>query len=369
MSNAVPTKSYARQYRPIWGEIRLAVERAFFEDDPVLGGALERFERALAAYHGVRTAVGVGSGTDAIALTLRELGVHEGCEVVTCAHTFSGVISAIHLAGARPVLVDADPETALLPPAAVEAAITPCTRAILAVHLYGHPADLTALGDLARRRGVHLIEDAAQAHGACWQGRPVGSAGAAAATSFHPSKNLGAFGDGGAVLTSDESLAARLRVARNLGKNGKYEIVRISPNTKLDTLQAAILEVKLRHLDAWVARRRELARVYLDGLRGVGDLVLPVERPEARHAYHLFVVRTGRRDALREHLAHCGVNTGLHYPIAAHRQPGLAELFRGVSFPVAERLAETVLTLPLSHELETGEIARVIDRVRAFFGD
>ena len=363
----VPTKDYARQLRPIWGELQAALERTFFDDDPILGDAVDRFEGALARYHRVGHAVGTGSGTDATVLLLRELGVGRGDEVITCAHTFAGVVSAILLAGARPVLVDADPRTGLLPPDAVEAAVTGATRAILAVHFYGHPVDLDALAALADRCGVALVEDAAQAHGATWRGRPVGAFGAGAILSFHPSKNLGAFGDGGAVLTSDPRVAEGLRVARNLGKSDKHRFARVAPNTKLDTLQAAILEVKLRHLDAWVARRRALAATYLEGLRGVGDLELPGEAPEAHHAYHLFVVRTARRDALRSALERRGIKTGMHYPIAAHHQPALAPHFPGASFPVAERMAATGVSLPLSHEHTDAEIARVVDAVRAFF--
>jgi dTDP-3-amino-3,4,6-trideoxy-alpha-D-glucose transaminase len=363
----VPSKDYARQYRQLWPELAPALERVFFEDDPVLGRALERFEAELARYHGVRHAIGMGSGTDAIIGVVRELGLGSGDEVVTCAHTFTGVVSALVQAGVEPRLCDADRESGLIAADAVEAALTPRTRAVLAVHMYGAPVDLAPLVGLCRRRELLLLEDAAQAHGASDDGRPVGSTGDAAVLSFHPSKNLGAFGDGGAVLTSSEPLAARLRIARNLGKDGKYRFAAIGPNSKLDTLQAAILEVKLRHLDDWVARRRQLARRYLDGLAGVGDVRLPVERPAARHAYHLFVVRTHARDALREHLAARGIRAGLHYPIMAAHQPALAERFREQRFPVAEELARTVLSLPLSHELEDAEIDAVIDAVREFF--
>jgi len=364
----VPSKDYARQVRGLWAELAPALERVFLEDEPVLGAALERFERDLARYHGVGHAVGVGSGTDAIILAVRGLGLGPGDEVVTCAHTFTGVISALIQAGVEPRLVDADPESCALEAGAVAAALSPATRAVLAVHLYGCPVDLAPLVELCRARGLFLVEDAAQAHGARYAGRPVGGFGEATALSFHPSKNLGAFGDGGAVLTSSGDLAERLRIARNLGKDGKYRFAAIAPNTKLDTLQAAILEVKLRHLDGWVARRRALARRYLDGLAGVGDLVLPVERAPAEHAYHLFVVRTAAREALRAHLAARGIRAGLHYPIAAPDQPALAERFSGQRFPVAEELAGRVLSLPLSHEHEEQEIDAVIEAVRGFFG-
>jgi dTDP-3-amino-3,4,6-trideoxy-alpha-D-glucose transaminase len=364
----VPSKDYGRQYRALWPELTAALERVFLDDDPILGEAVTRFEAALAAYHGVAHAVSVASGMAALELTLRGLGVGAGDEVLTCAHGFTGVVSAIVLAGAAPRLVDADGQ-GLLPVDAALSAIGPRTRAIIAVHLYGHPViDLERLVAAAADRGVQVIEDAAQAHGARWRGRSVGSFGAASALSFHPSKNLGAFGDGGAILTHDAALVERLERARNLGKSGKYEFSEVARNEKLDTLQAALLSLKLAHLDHWVARRRALAARYQEGLEGVGDLLLPREHPEARHAYHLYVVRTGRRDQLQRFLTGEGIRAGLHYPIAMHHQPAHAQRFAGESFPVAEQWAREVLTLPLSHEHEDGEIERVIAAVRRFYG-
>ncbi len=362
----VRTKDYAEQHRRLWGELGPELERVFLEEDPVLGASVDRFEASLARYHGVAHAVGMGSGTDALVCMVRGLGLGPGDEVVTGAHTFAGVVSALVQAGVEPVLVDASPRSMLVDADAVERALTPRTRAVLVVHMYGQPVNLDPLVALCRERGLLLLEDAAQAHGARYRGRPVGGFGEATALSFHPSKNLGAFGDGGAVLTSSDALAHRLRIDRNLGKDGKYRFATIGPNSKLDTLQAAILGVKLRHLDAWVARRRALAARYLAGLAGVGDLVLPAEQAETEHAYHLFVVRTGLRDALREHLAARGIQTGLHYPIAAARQPALAARFDGVELPVADELARTVLSLPLSHEHGDDEIDAVIDGVRGF---
>ena len=357
----VATKDYGRQYRALWHELAPVIERTMCDDDPVLGAALERFEANLARYHQVRHAVGVGSGTDAIIHMVRALGI-DG-EIVTCAHTFAGVVSALIQAGVEPRLVDGE----VLEVAAVERAITPRTRAVLAVHLHGLPVALDELAALCHAHGLILLEDAAQAHGASYAGRPVGSFGAAAALSFHPSKNLGAFGDGGAILTSSDDLAARLRVIRNLGKDDKYRFAEIAPNTKLDTLQAAVLDVKLGHLDGWIARRRDLAARYRRGLRGVGDLQLPDDRGAAMHAYHLYVVHTAQRDDLRDFLASHGVATGLHYPIAAARQPALARHFAGQSFPIADMLASSCLSLPLSHEHEDAEVDQVIERVRAFF--
>jgi len=364
----VPTKDYARQYRAIWPEVIAELERCLLNEDPILGDSLTAFERELSSYHQVDHAIGLGSGTDAIVLALRELGVGAGDQVLTASHTFSGVVSAIVQAGADPLLVEPDPETGLLSAAGVANARSPRAKAVLAVHLYGAPVPVDELRTLCDRDGLLLLEDAAQAHGARWRDRPVGGFGRAGLLSFHPSKNLGAFGDGGAVLTNDAELAAHLRVVRNLGKSGKYEFERVAPNSKLDTLQAAILRVKLRHLDAWVERRRVLAARYAAGLAGVGDLRLPAEPAHGRHAWHLYVVQTERRDELRAFLDREGIRTGLHYPIAAHEQPALRDRFVGRDFPLASRLARTVVSLPLSHEHEDAEIDAVVAAIRRFFG-
>lgn len=367
-SEPVRSKDYGRQYRAIWDEIEPAIRRAMLDDDPILGDAVDAFERALARYHQVRHAVGVNSGMAALTLGLKALGVGPGDEVITGAHTFTGTVSAIVLAGATPVLVDPEGEDGLLTAEATERAITPRTRCVLPVHFYGHPVAADALRALCDAHRLVLFEDGAQAHGARWRGLPIGGFGHACALSFHPSKNLGAFGDGGAFLTNDDALAASLRLRRNLGKSGKYTFSEVSSNEKLDTLQAAILSVKLGHLDRWIERRDALAARYARGLEGVGDLRLPSSHPDARHAWHLYVVRTSRRDALKEHLAARGVQAGIHYPVAAHRQPAHAERFRGVALPNAEAWAASVLTLPLSHEHDDAEIDRAVEAVREFYG-
>ncbi len=363
----VPTKDYARQYAALWPEVEGALRRCFFEDAPVLGAAVGRFESALAGWHGVGHAVGTSSGTDAALLVYRALGIGPGDEVVTNAQTFAGVPSAILQAGATPVLVDCDPATGRMDPAAVEGALGSRTRAVMAVHMYGHPEQVDVLAELCCERGVDLLEDAAQAHGARWRGRPVGAFGRAAITSFHPSKNLGAFGDGGAVLTDDATLDAQLRVLRNLGKDGKYSFGELGPNAKLDTLQAAVLEVKLRYLDGFTARRRAIATRYLEALADVPGLQLPTVHPDAEPVWHLFVLRTPKREALRAFLGAHGVGTGLHYPIAAHLQAGLAPHLPGdLSLPAAEAWAQTVVSLPLSHEHTDAEVEQVVRAVRAW---
>jgi dTDP-4-amino-4,6-dideoxygalactose transaminase len=363
----IPTKSYPRQYREIWPEVEAGLRRCFFEDDPILGEAVTRFERALAAYHQVAFAIGVGSGSDALTLAVSELGIGNGDEIVTCAHTFSGVLVTLMRAGVRPILVDADPSTMVMDVDAVESALSPRTRAILAVHLYGHAVDVQRLRALAARHDVHLLEDVAQAHGGRFAGEALGSFGKASILSFHPSKNLGAFGDGGAVLTDDRDLAERLRIARNLGKSGKYAFTALGMNSKLDSLQAALLEIKLSHLDDWNARRRRLAELYRAQLADLNELTLPCEAESVHHVHHLFVVRTPERDALRAHLSERGINTGLHYPIAAHRQPALAPFFQGLGFAEAERIAAQCLTLPLSHEHTEADVATVASAVREFY--
>ena len=362
----VPTKSYRRQYAPILSEVLAAFEHVLLNDKPVLGAAVGAFEEELAAAHGVDFSVGVNSGTDAAVLLYRALGVGAGDEVITCAHTFSGVVSAILLAGATPVLVDGDPQTGALTAAAAERAFTERTRAICGVHLYGAPLAADALAELARRRGVDFIEDTAQAHAARWRDQPVGCFGRAAVTSFHPSKNLGAFGDAGAVMTDDVELVKSLRVLRNLGKVDKYAFETVAPNSKLDTLQAALLSVRLRHLPQMTDRRRKIARRYLEGLAGLPGLQLPAESADAEPVWHLFVVRVDHRDALREHLTLHGVATGLHYPIAVHQQPGLASYFKGQRFPVAEAFAQECLSLPCSPEHTDAEIDHVITTIRGF---
>ncbi len=366
----VPSKDYAVQYRDLLGELMPALERAFLSDDPILGEATDRFERAFAEYLGVAHVVGVNSGTDALILALRALGVGPGDEVVTNANTFIATVSAIHLVGARPVLVDPDPDTMAVTAVTIESAATPRTRAFLPAHLYGFLPPMDGIVDACRRLGVALVEDAAQAHGAIGgDGRRAGTYGAAGCFSFHPSKNLGAFGDAGAIATSDETLAARLRRLRNLGKETKHEVRHLTTNTKLDTLQAVILELKLPRLDAWNGRRRQIAARYDERLSGIGDLVLPPRANDGSHVYHLYVVRTERRDALRDHLKRRGVNAGLHYPIPPHRQRLDVDLgYAEGDFPVAEACARTVLSLPVSPELTDAQIDVVCDEVDAFFG-
>jgi dTDP-4-amino-4,6-dideoxygalactose transaminase len=321
--------------------IRRVVERGWF----ILGPEVEAFEGAFAAYHGVANAVGVANGTDAIELALLAAGIGPGDEVITVSHTAVATVCAVEQAGATPVLVDIDPKTYTMDPVAVEAAITPHTAALLPVHLYGQPADMTALCDLAERHHLLLIEDCAQAHGARQAGRLVGTFGHLAAFSFYPTKNLGAYGDGGAVLTKDTLLADRLRRLRNYGQTSRYIHAQRGTNSRLDEIQAAILNVKLTHLDQHNEIRRQLANHYTQFLK---QTIQPWVNAQNYHVYHLYVIRHPRRDNLMATLKRCGIGTLVHYPIPVHMQEAYTDLgYKPGSLPVTERTAREALSLPL----------------------
>ncbi len=324
MTEAIPFVDLGPELDELAGPLAQAVQRVIASRRFVLGAELEEFERELAAAFATRHPVGVASGTDALELALRALGIGPGDEVITVAHTFIATGLAITATGAQPVFVDVRLEDGLIDPQAVEAAVGPRTRAIVPVHLYGRCADMDAIAPIAARHGLHVVEDAAQAHGATYRGRPAGSLGELACLSFYPSKNLGALGDAGAVLTAGDELDARLRLLRNYGEQARYEHVTFGRNSRCDELQAAILRVKLAHLERWNASRRRLAGVYLAELRGVtGDPppgVTPLAIDLDSDSLHLFVVRADRRAELAEHLARRGIATQIHYPIPLHRQ-------------------------------------------------
>jgi dTDP-4-amino-4,6-dideoxygalactose transaminase len=309
--------------------------------------------------------VGVGSGTDALHLALAACGVGPGDEVITVPHTAVATVAAIEMAGATPVLVDIDPARYTLDPARVEAALTERTRAIVPVHLYGCPAELAPILPLARAHGLYVVEDCAQAHGARYRGRRVGAWGHIAAFSFYPTKNLGACGDGGIVVTGDPALAERVRSLRQYGWRKRYVSREKGVNSRLDELQAAILRVKLRHLDAWNDARRALARQYTQRLADHG-VTTPSEPGDGTHVYHLYVIRHARRDDLRDFLRERGIGSLIHYPVPVHRQPAYAALGAPGAFPVAERMAREVLSLPMYPELQTEEVTRVVKAIQRF---
>ena len=329
----------------------------------MLGPELERFEAAFAASSGAAHAVGVGNGLDALRLTLQALGIGPGDEVVVPSHTFVATWLAVAATGARVVPVEPGPHPYLIGTAAVAAAITPRTAAIVPVHLYGEPADMPALARLAARHSLALVADAAQAHGALVGGHPAGAWGDASTWSFYPAKNLGALGDGGAVTTDDPALAARLRRLRNYGSETKYIHLEPGVNSRLDDLQAAVLGVRLAVLDEWNQRRRAVAERYADGLADTG---LHLPPPAAGHAWHLYVVGTPARDALAARLGAAGVGTLVHYPVPCHRQAAFAgDPVAALGLPVADRLAAGVLSLPMGPHLAAAAVDRVIDAVHS----
>ena len=334
----------------------------------VLGEEVDAFEREFAAYCGARHAIGVGNGLDALALIFRayrELGVlREGDEVLVPANTFIATFLAVSQSGLVPVPVEPDPASFNLDPARAEVAVGPRTRAIVAVHLYGQLADMPALAEVARRHGLLLIEDAAQAHGAERDGRRAGTFGDAAAFSFFPTKNLGALGDGGAVTTGDDALARQVAALRNYGSETKYHHLSQGVNSRLDELQAALLRVKLAYLDDEIARRREVARRYRQGIHHPA-IGLPHVPHERAHVWHLFVVRCARRDELQRHLHAQGIHTQVHYPVPTHRQPAYATL-RDADLPLTERLHAEILSLPLSPALDDAATGQVIAACRVF---
>jgi len=349
-------------------ELKAATARVIDSGRYVLGGELASFEHEFAAYCGVRHAVGVGSGLDALSLILRgykELGaMEEGDEVIVPGNTFIASFLAITENRLVPVPVEPDPATYNIDPASVEAAIGPRTRAIMAVHLYGQLADMPALAALARRHNLLLIEDAAQAHGAMSDGRKAGALGDAAAFSFFPAKNLGALGDGGAVVTGDTVLAERVEALRNYGSHVKYHHLFQGINSRLDEMQAAMLRVKLKYLDDDIAWRRRVAQRYRDGIRHP-HIQLPDVVREEQHVWHLFVVRCPHRDALQRHLQAHGIQSQVHYPVPPHRQPAYAAL-HDAHLPLTERLHDEVLSLPMGPTLRDAAVARVIEACQAF---
>jgi dTDP-4-amino-4,6-dideoxygalactose transaminase len=354
-------------------ELREAVERVMGSTRFVLGPEVASFEQAFAAYCGTRYAVGVGSGTAALHLALHSLGIGRGDRVVTVAHTFHATVEAIHQTGADVTLVDVDDETGGMDPDALNAAIAG-SAAVVPVHLYGQPVDMRAVLAAAQLAGAAVLEDAAQAHGASAlvdaqdDPRRVGSLGTIAAFSFYPGKNLGAFGDGGAVTTDVASLGERVERLRDHGRISKYLYAEPGFCERLDTIQAAVLELKLRKLDGANFVRRELADRYRAELHGVGDLRLPASVPDRPSVYHLFVIRIAHRDALLEHLQRNGVQAGIHYAVPIHLQPAWEHLgYRQGAFPVSEAWARECLSLPIYPELTEAQLSRVVAEVRRFF--
>jgi dTDP-4-amino-4,6-dideoxygalactose transaminase len=362
----IPFLDVGAAYRELKPAIDSAVARVLESGWYIGGPEVVAFEQEFAAYCEVGHCAGVGNGLDALHLTLRALGICAGDEVIVASNGFIATLLAVSMAGAAPVLVEPDPHTHNLDPARIEAAITPRTRVLLATHLYGQPADIEAIGDIAHRHGLLVVEDAAQAHGARYKGVPVGGYSNAVCWSFYPAKNLGAFGDAGAVTTNHAELADRIRELGNYGSKQRYVNDVRGVNSRLDPLQAATLRERLKVLDEWNARRTAIASFYSDRLREIG-IDLPFVPDWAKPVWHLYVIRSQRRDELAAHLAERGIGTLVHYPIPPHLQGAYRDLGcpKG-SFPIAERLADEVLSLPIGPHLAMADAERVVEAVLEF---
>ncbi len=354
----IPFGDLRLQYQAIKIELDRAIQSVLDEGWYILGVSVSAFESEFAAYCGTEFAAGVGNGTDALQLALMACGIGPGDEVVTTPLSATFTALAISATGAVPTFVDIDPDTYNMDPQKLEGAIGPRTKAIMPVHLYGQPADMDPILSIARERNLLVIEDAAQAHGAVYKGRRAGSLGDVGCFSFYPSKNLGAFGDGGMVVTDNPAIAEKVRMLRNGGQKGRYDHQLLGLNSRLDELQAAILRVKLTYLEKWNERRRHIAALYTALL--ADKVEPPIEMPHVRHIYHLYVIRCKDRDALQKHLAERGVGTAVHYPTPIHLQGAYRGLDLGSgSFPVAERSAKQVLSLPIYPELTDAKVRQV----------
>jgi dTDP-4-amino-4,6-dideoxygalactose transaminase len=363
---SIPFLTLARQVAELRPELTHALEAIVDTQAFASGPAVAAFEQELARYVGVREVVALNSGTSALHAALICAGVGPGDEVVSVAHTWISTVWAVSYVGAKPVLVDVDADTCGLDPKLLERAISSRTRAILPVHLYGHPADLDPILEIAARRGIPVIEDCAQSIGARYKGRMTGAFGRVNATSFYPGKNLGAFGEGGAVLTDDPELAARARRLRDHAQDGRHNHVELGFNWRLDGFQGAVLSIKLKNLDAWNTRRKEIAARYLEGMAGLPGLTIPTRHDWADPIWHIFPVFHDKRDEMRQRLEGKGVQTGVHYPRPVHLQPAYKHLgLAQGALPLSERLAGTEISLPMFAELTDPQVDEVIKAVAA----
>ena len=367
--DVVPFVDLVAQYHSIKKEVDAAINKVLMQCNFILGTEVEEFEAAFARFIGVTHGIAVSSGLDALRLTLHALGIGEGDEVIVPANTFIATALAVSAIRAKPVLVDCDRNTYNIDPELIEPAVTRRTRAIMPVHLTGQAADMNAILDVAKRRRLYVIEDAAQAHGTLHNGRACGSLGAAGGFSFYPGKNLGAYGDGGIVTTNDTQLAAKLRRLRHYGQETKYHHHEKGVNARLDTLQAAVLKIKLKNLPNWNERRAKHAQRYRQLLEGVGDISFQKQVSFSTHVYHLFIIETDHRNELQKHLDGAGIHTNIHYPIPIHLQKAYKDLGHKVGdFPHAEQAAKRMLSLPMFSELTNAQIDRVTESIKEFFG-
>lgn len=369
MSQSIPLVDLHAQYANIQPAIDAAIQDVITKSSFIMGPAVPRFEQAFAEFCGVQACIGVSNGTAALELVLRALEIGPGDEVITASHTFIATAEAISNVGATPRFVDIDPDTYTMDTTATAAAITTATRALLPVHIYGQPADMTTLNRLAAEHNLAVVEDAAQAHGATWQGVRAGNLATAACFSFYPGKNLGAYGDAGAITTNDGALAERVRLLRNHGRRSKYIHDIVGTNERIDTLQAAILEAKLPYLAEWTAARQRLAARYTELLADC-ELILPQVAEEATSAWHLYVIRTPQRDAMLRYLQERGIGAGIHYPVPLHLQPAYQDLgYQQGELPVTEAVADSCLSLPLYPEMTEEQQAYVAATIHSFLED
>ena len=364
----VPLVDLRRQYHHIKQDVSQAIGSVLESGIFILGENVTLFEEEFARYCGTKHCIGVSSGTDALRLTLEAMEIGEGDAVITAANTFIATIDAISRNRARPILVDVDAQSYNIDPTKIPEKITNSTKAILPVHLYGQPAKMDAISELARAHGLKLIADASQAHGALHKKQNVGSLGDAVCFSFYPSKNLGAYGDAGAVTTNDDEFAEKLRMLRNYGQEKKYYYLYAGHNSRLDEIQAAVLRVKLRYLDNWNELRRRVAAAYNELLANIDEVAPPVESGFVKHVYHLYVIRCKNRDDLQRWLGSKGISTGIHYPIPAHLQKAYEYLKIGKgTFPITEGYANQILSLPMFPELSRDEIAYICEEIEQFY--
>jgi dTDP-4-amino-4,6-dideoxygalactose transaminase len=363
---SIPLVDLKAQYRSIKSEIDAAMQDIMDNTAFIMGKALTDFEASFAEYAQSKHAIGVSSGTDALLLAMQAAGLDSGDEVITTAHTFIATVEPMFQLGIKPVFVDIDPKTYNIDPALIEAAITDKTKAIVPVHLYGQPANMTEIAAIAEKHNLFIIEDAAQAHGAEWEGRRVGSWSKATGFSFYPGKNLGAAGEAGGIITDDDAIAEKMRLLLNHGSETKYRHTVIGYNNRMDGLQAAVLGVKLKYIEAWTEQRRQNALYYDEVLANISDIITPFADSRARHVYHLYVVQVpNKRQAALDYLHQKGIGAGIHYPIPCHLQPALVELgYREGDFPHAEKAANQIISLPMFPELRHEQMDTIANVLR-----
>lgn len=364
----IPLVDLKAQYNSIKGEIDDAMAHVMANTAFIMGKAVSEFEASFAKYAHAKHAIGVANGTEALMLAYQVVGLKAGDEVITTPHTFMATVSAFAHMRIKPVFVDIDPETYNIDPARIEAAITPNTKAIVPVHLYGQPANMTEINAIAEKHGLIVIEDAAQAHGAAWDGQPIGTWGKLTAYSFYPGKNLGAAGDAGGVTTNDDALAKHVRLLLNHGSENKYTHTAIGYNARMDGLQGAVLGVKMSYIERWTEQRRANAAYYDELLSSLPHVTTPKADPRARHVYHLYVIQVpSKRDECLKFLQDKGIGAGIHYPIPLHLQPALAHFgYKAGDFPITEALAENIISLPMYPELTHEQMDYVVQTLREF---